>query len=185
MPVQDRADPFAGPLALLGALVGTSVFSIGFLSHRSHAALTHARDILHGGGAPDAIHATASNKVDPSGAGHEAMSRGETERARNAVADAQSYLVLTANLVLVVLTLAAAASAKTAHMGFDGALTLVGFCIIECVIVALGFHDQARVRHTLNQDLRARHASVILESPRKALWNECRAGAMRRRDRGD
>jgi hypothetical protein len=33
----------ASPLGLRGAVVATSAFSIGFLSHRSHSALTLAR----------------------------------------------------------------------------------------------------------------------------------------------
>jgi hypothetical protein len=149
-------------LALLGALVGTSVFSIGFVSHRSHAALGRARQMLH--------QDTRQGEVPPSDR--------QAEYARDVVADAQSYLVLAANLLLVVLTLIAAWSARSDQMGADGTVTLVGFCVIELVIVALGFHDHARVRHRMNEEL---VASIQLEPPRTALWSEVKAGMPRTR----
>lgn len=157
MPAQ-HVDPFAGPLALLGALVATSVFTIGLLSHRSHAALTEARELLQ------------QDVQDPSQ---------RAKNARDVVADALSYVMLAANLLLVCLTILAAWSAQPQHMGFDGKVTLGGFCFIEFVIVVLGFHDHARVRHRLNQELEAVDGEIQLEPPRQALWSECKAGLLR------
>jgi hypothetical protein len=140
----------AGLVALLGAVVATSVFTIGFVSHRSQAALVHARDRLR--------------KPSP----------GDAEYAHDTVAHAQSYVVIVGNAVLAFLAVVAAIVAGVVSGTITGGdwVTLIGFCALEVAVVGFGAHDHARQRAAINVDLAP--AGIALDGWRPALAAECR-----------
>jgi hypothetical protein len=117
-----------GLLALLGGIVTTAVFTIGFASHRSHTTLMHARALLH----------------RPAG------KRG-VEHARDTASHAR--LVLVVNSALFVLGVIAAAFAWGTSHEWEDALTLIGFIALLLTILVLGYRDHLHVRRAVNHEL--------------------------------
>jgi hypothetical protein len=117
----------AGLLSLLGAVVATSVFTIGFVSHRSHVALISAREAL---------------RADPSA----------TQHAQETVADAQSRLVLFVNLGLAGLAAVTAFfAARHDNATREDWVTLGGFLVLEAAVIGLGLLDHAHVRRRVEE----------------------------------
>jgi hypothetical protein len=156
----------AGVLAFLGAVVTTVVFTIGFVSHRSHSALIDATERLR----------------RPPG---EQSARENAEHARDTVERAQSYLALAVNLILVVLAIVAARIAWPEDSRPEDQVTLVGFCVLMVLVLLLGYHDHIRVRNSCNDELKRANARRpdggvgLLKPAHKAAWAELTGGERR------
>lgn len=126
----------AGLVALMTTAVGTSVFSTGFLSARTHANVREAKRRHR-----EVIDRTNGAALDPS----------ESAHLHSLVDDRMARSVLIANVVLVVVTAAAAAVA----VGIDGSetenvFTAVGFVSVELIVVALAWLDSQRASSTVD-----------------------------------
>jgi hypothetical protein len=175
LPPEPKPELHAGLIAFLGAVVTTVVFTIGFVSHRSHNALIQARDRLR---------RPTGDQPEPQNA---AVARDTVERA-------QSYLVLAVNLILVVVAVVAAVFAWPDGGETEDAVTLVGFGLLMVMILVLGFHDHGRVRKTCNDELEKTNEKLrkadpavevrLLRPPHEALWAELTGRERRPPDNG-
>ena len=171
MATQTAPEIHAGLLALLGGVLTTAVFTIGFVSHRSHTALLHARDLLRrsAGNACADSHVSARNPAPES---WEIQDRNDdVVQACEMVEHAQSYLVLVVNSAIAVLSALAVGLAWLDDIEPEDVVTLVGFILLLAAIIALGLHDHLRVRSVLNRDPRV-SASGALKSPRETFQGE-------------
>lgn len=103
-------------VAFLSTTVGASVFTIGLVSHRVHTSLTNAAS-------------------GPSCA-----------KAQAIVEDARGPYVLGGNVVLLAAVLAASvAELIHAAASWSDYATLVGLCLLEVIVVGLGYFDDRYV----------------------------------------
>ena len=124
----------AGLLALLGAVVTASVFTLGFVSHRVHMALIQARAELH------------------------EDREGNADHAIETLAGAQSLPTLIGNgVVALIAFVAVVVLALGDDLAAEDCVTVAGFALVEVAIVALGFADHAQVRRRLKASLPSDH----------------------------
>ena len=119
-----------GIVALLGAIVTASVFTLGFLSHRSHAALREAQRHLE--------------------TGHGDKARRE-QHADGLMRSAQSWVILGVNLALAAgVAVVIFMFTETVEIGTEGWTTLLGFLLVEAAVLGLAVYDHFHVGRALN-----------------------------------
>ncbi len=125
-----------GLLALLGTAVGASVFAVGFASVRHHGALRdarrHARDVQRAeqGGQPINLE----------------VERAHLEQLSD---DLGTGAVAIANVVLLVVVIFAGAIGMHHGIALQGYATLLLFCLVEVVVVLLGYFDRRVTRRRI------------------------------------
>ena len=151
-----------GLLALLGVIVTASIFTLGFLSHRSHAALRDAQQHLETGGG--------------------AKSR-RMAHAHRLLSATRSWFVLLVNLALFAgLLLVIFGFADTAGIGQEGKTTLWGFALVEAAVLVLALGDRYVVGRELEAAMDAapvddeeRMAPVACRERSARMWNRITA----------
>jgi hypothetical protein len=134
-----KGDPEAlheGLIALLAAILAASVFTIGFLSTRSHAALR-----------------TAKQQLELGGRGADASRKRREDHARGVVEDARSVVVLGVNCALVAVVVLVILISDKAGIEKEGWITLIGLLLVEVTIVVLGVYDHVQVGKALKTSM--------------------------------
>jgi hypothetical protein len=130
----DPGDPKAvndGIVALLGAILAASIFTLGFLSNRSHAALRDAKRHLEtAGGDPER----------------------RKEHADALLKDAQSWIILGVNFALAAgIAVVVFPLTDKSGIGGEGWTTLLGFLVLEAAVVGLALYDHFHVAQALER----------------------------------
>jgi hypothetical protein len=132
-------------VALLGAAVGTSVFTIGFLTNRSHAALRDAKQHLLLPAPEDRPSTDWATERD-----NHAKEMLNDARTPLRLRSWDMPLVVFANAVLAFLVVVVFIVALSIdRRSWEDAVTLIGFVVVEVAVLLMGWIDDAHVSRTL------------------------------------